>query len=188
MIDPAIRIIVTWGLALLLAFAARHKAVDGPRFRAQLAEYRLLPAAMVAPAALTLMLVELITAVGLLLPGTRSGAALVAAALLALYAGAMAVNIARGRSHIDCGCGDAPQLLSPWLVLRNLVLALAACWASLTVTDRALGGLDAVLMPLGLLAVLGVWLALEQLLANQGELDAWREQHAALATDAGEPS
>ncbi|MFD2428852.1 MauE/DoxX family redox-associated membrane protein [Sphingobium scionense] len=49
---------------------------------------------------------------------------LLAMLLLSLFAGAMAINIARGRSHIDCGCGRS-QLRHPigWpLVIRNLLL------------------------------------------------------------------
>jgi hypothetical protein len=38
----------------------------------------------------------------------------------------MAVNIGRGRAHIDCGCGrsELRQPLSRTLVLRNIALAL----------------------------------------------------------------
>jgi uncharacterized protein (DUF58 family) len=48
-----------------------------------------------------------------------------AAALLMIFAAAMAINILRGRSHIDCGCGRS-QLRQPlhWgMVVRNLLLA-----------------------------------------------------------------
>ena len=49
------------------------------------------------------------------------GLALVAMALLALFAAAMAINIRRGRDHIDCGCGQSflRQTLSWMLVARN---------------------------------------------------------------------
>jgi hypothetical protein len=42
-----------------------------------------------------------------------------------LFAAAMAINLARGRTHIDCGCFDATQRqpLRWLLVARNIVLA-----------------------------------------------------------------
>ena len=49
-----------------------------------------------------------------------------AIALLALFAAAMAINIRRGRAHIDCGCGQSflKQSLRWSLVARNGALAL----------------------------------------------------------------
>jgi hypothetical protein len=62
---------------------------------------------------------------GLLVPTTRSEAATVAVALLLLFAAAMAINLRRGRSDIDCGCfvGLMRQRIDWVLVHRNLVLA-----------------------------------------------------------------
>jgi len=52
-------------------------------------------------------------------------AVLAAIALLAVFAAAMATNLRRGRSAIDCGCGQSflAQTLSWTLVARNAVLA-----------------------------------------------------------------
>lgn len=110
------------GLLLLAAGIAqwRHRAL----LPGVIANYRLLPAALVAPAATALPLVEVATGVALLL-GLHPLAVLAAMALLLLFAGAMAVNIARGRGHIVCGCGHG-ALRHPigWpLVARNAVLA-----------------------------------------------------------------
>ncbi|WP_420383781.1 MauE/DoxX family redox-associated membrane protein [Novosphingobium sp.] len=95
------------------------------------ANYRLLPEGMVAPVATLLPLVELGLGLGLLASSlTGSGPlhwlALPAAALFLVFATAMAINIRRGRSQIDCGCGRS-QLRQPlgWgLVIRNCGLAL----------------------------------------------------------------
>ena len=38
----------------------------------------------------------------------------------------MAMNLLRGRSSIDCGCGGKPTPLSWWLVGRNALLTIAA--------------------------------------------------------------
>jgi hypothetical protein len=93
------------------------------------ANYRLLPEALVAPVATLLPPAELALGLALVASAVTGGllhwVALPAAALFVLFAAAMAVNIRRGRSQIDCGCGRSQlrQPLSPALVARNLVLA-----------------------------------------------------------------
>ena len=111
------------GLVFLLA--AVQKARHWRLLPGVIANYRLLPGWMVSPAAGLLPQLELLIAIGLLSAQVRPWPELTAAALLLLFAGAMAINIARGRSHIDCGCGQAflAQHLSRPLVARNLVLA-----------------------------------------------------------------
>lgn len=92
--------------------------------------YRLLPDALVGPVAALLPWGELAVGLALLmgpfsLPVARVGA-VAGGGLLILFGWAMAVNLRRGRSHIDCGCGHAElrQSLNGWLVARNLALAL----------------------------------------------------------------
>ncbi|WP_298394149.1 MauE/DoxX family redox-associated membrane protein [Sphingobium sp.] len=110
------------GLLFLAAGIAqwRHRAL----LPGVIANYRLLPAALVGSAATALPLAEVATGVALLI-GLHPLAVVVAMALLLLFAGAMAINIVRGRSHIDCGCGHG-ALRHPigWpLVARNVALA-----------------------------------------------------------------
>lgn len=94
------------------------------------ANYRLLPEALVAPVAMILPPVELGLGIGLIASAFLGGAlhwlALAAAALFLAFALGMAINIRRGRSHIDCGCGRShlSQPLGWGLVARNVVLAL----------------------------------------------------------------
>lgn len=91
-----------------------------------IANYRLLPEAAVAPAALLLPIAELLVGAALI-AGESLFAPLSAIALLLIFAAAMAVNLRRGRSHIDCGCGRSHlrQPLSWALVVRNVALAAA---------------------------------------------------------------
>ncbi|MCC5887399.1 MAG: methylamine utilization protein MauE [Gammaproteobacteria bacterium] len=175
MIDPVLQQVLGMALALLFLHAAWHKWTAGLRFEAQLAEYRMLPEAAVPGAARTLMVLEALVAMGLLLPVLRQPAAILAALLLGAYALAMAVNLARGRHHIDCGCGDTPQLLSGWLVGRNLVLVAGSVLLARPAAPRAPATLDMVLGLLGLCALVLTWLMLEQLLANASVLREWRE-------------
>ncbi|MGE8132289.1 MauE/DoxX family redox-associated membrane protein [Novosphingobium subterraneum] len=93
-------------------------------FPGVVANYRLLPEALVPVVAATLPFAEVAVGVALIC-GVRL-AAVPAGLLLLVFAAAMAINIGRGRSHIDCGCGrsELRQPLSRALVTRNLVLAL----------------------------------------------------------------
>ena len=111
------------GLILLLSGAEklRHRAL----LPGVIANYRLLPPALVAPAALLLPVAELLIG-GALVAWLAPLPVVLAILLLFMFAAAMAINIARGRSHIDCGCGRS-QLRHPigWpLVGRNMILAL----------------------------------------------------------------
>ncbi|MBH2000421.1 MAG: methylamine utilization protein MauE [Sphingomonadaceae bacterium] len=89
-----------------------------------IANYRLLPRTMIAPAATLLPALEILLG-GALIAGLAPLSLVAAIALLLVFAGAMAINIRRGRTHIDCGCGHG-ALRHPigWPpVIRNLALA-----------------------------------------------------------------
>ena len=142
MIDPLLTIVIATSLALLFLMAARHKISAKRRFEAQLAAYRILPDSLVTPMARVLPWLEIAVAASLLFAITRPFGALMAATLLAMYALAMGINLRRGRSQIDCGCGDTPQPLSGLLILRNLLLAIGALLLIAPVATRPLGMLD----------------------------------------------
>jgi uncharacterized membrane protein YphA (DoxX/SURF4 family) len=88
--------------------------------------YRLLPSFLVLPVSLVLPPLE--TVLGFLLVCGVGGPwpALAGMVLLGVFAMAMLININRGRTHIDCGCGDGflKQPLRLSLVGRNGVLGL----------------------------------------------------------------
>ncbi|HEX7853421.1 MAG TPA: MauE/DoxX family redox-associated membrane protein [Sphingobium sp.] len=98
----------------------RHRAI----LPGVIANYRILPERLVGPLAAVLPVLEIATGLALI-AGVAPLPALTAILLLLLFAAAMAVNIARGRRQIDCGCGgpELRQALSWVLVLRNLLLA-----------------------------------------------------------------
>lgn len=112
------------GVGLVFLQAALAKLRHRELLVGVIANYRLLPAGLVAPVAWLLAPTELVVAMGLLLGGHLL-AVVAAMALLVCFAAAMAINIARGRREIDCGCGRSQlrQPLSWLLVARNLVLA-----------------------------------------------------------------
>ncbi|WP_454915177.1 MauE/DoxX family redox-associated membrane protein [Xanthobacter sediminis] len=128
---------------VVLARAALHKAAAWTEFRQTVADYALVPERLVPAAAGALLAAEL-CAIGLLLaPPLRAIGGMLAAALLALYGLAMAVNLLRGRTAIDCGCGGAGQPISWGLVARNGVLAALALLAAQPAGALGVGGLFA---------------------------------------------
>lgn len=155
---PLLGVAASVAVALLFAVAGIDKLRHRDLLPGVIANYRLLPDALVAPAAALLPGVELLVAAGLLL-GFAPLAPLVAIALLLVFAAAMAINIGRGRRHIDCGCGHVGlrQSLGWGQVARNLVLAtallpaLAAGRADLGMADAALGAAAGVALYLVLL-------------------------------------
>lgn len=170
MIDPVWSLALRAGLALLLAGAALAKLRDLRAFAAALAGYRLLPAALAGPAAVAFAAAELALALALWLPVLRAPAALGAALLLSLYGVAIALNLARGRRDIDCGCGGplGRQTLSEALVLRNALLAAAAVVAALPAAPRALAWLDLWTLAAALASLAALYLAANALLARPG--------------------
>lgn len=155
---PLLGVAASVAVALLLAVAGIDKLRHRDLLPGVIANYRLLPDALVAPAAALLPGVELLVAAGLLL-GFAPLAPMVAIALLLVFAAGMAINIGRGRRHIDCGCGHVGlrQQLGWSHVARNLVLAtallpaLAAGRAHLGMADAALGAAAGVALYLLLL-------------------------------------
>src|SRR5579863_6227240 len=112
-------------VGLVFMLAAFQKAKHWRILPGVIGNYRLLPRSMVLPAAALLPPVEMILSVLLLSAQLRPWPVLAAMAFLALFAAAMAINIRRGRDHIDCGCGDTflRQTLNWALVTRNIVLS-----------------------------------------------------------------
>jgi hypothetical protein len=138
------------GVGLILLQAGVSKLRHRHLLPGVIANYRLLPAALVNPAATILPLAEIVIGATLIV-GVTPVPVVLAILLLALFAGAMAINIARGRNQIDCGCGRS-QLRHPigWpLVVRNLLmialialrLAPALPLSSLDVGTAAVGGI-----------------------------------------------
>jgi hypothetical protein len=172
MTDPVADLTVRGGLALLFAVAAVHKLRDVGVFAATLGEYRMLPGALVRPAAALVVAAELVVAGALLSPAARQIGLAGAAALLLLYAAAIAINLVRGRRHIDCGCAGpaARRPIGSALVVRNLVLAGVALAALPPIAPRALVWLDALTAVAATAALAALYAALDRMLADAPRL------------------
>jgi len=143
-IDPVPQLTAALALAMVFGGGAASKMSAWAELEGVVRNFRILPGTLVPLVQWTLPPVELLLAVGVLVPATRAVSAAGMAALLALFAGAIALNVLRGRVDIDCGCFRSAlrQNLSWWLVLRNgLLMALAAA-CLLPGTGRELGWAD----------------------------------------------
>jgi uncharacterized membrane protein YphA (DoxX/SURF4 family) len=154
-------------LALLFVRAALHKLGDRYRFQGILADYQLLPEGTPGMAAIAMPVIELATAIMLIVPSTRPVGAALAGTLLTVYAIAMAISLARGHALMDCGCGGAPEPISWKLVARNsaLVALIAPTATGLIIPSASSLVLDATTLGIATLCLL-VWMMVETLLAN----------------------
>src|SRR5579862_6991362 len=150
MIDPAVGALLAGALALLFVSAALHKLRGLARFAADLRAYRVLPEGAAA-LAWVLPLLELTVGAGLLVRSSRRGACAAGAALLLVYAIAIAINLLRGRRDLACGCGgpDDRRPIAAWMVWRNLALAALLGALLLPWGARSLGGADALTIGAG---------------------------------------
>ncbi len=173
-LDPVFPHMCAALLAIVFLGGAWQKARDPDGFFMAIEQYRLLPAAWSMPAGWGLLLLEAAAGLLLLPLAMRPFGAALALIVLAIVSVAVLINLLRGRHEIDCGCGgpEGGQHLSWGLVLRNLLLLLAAWVAMLTATDvaRDLVWLDRLTLVAGTLALYGLYAAANQLMANQPRL------------------
>lgn len=170
--DPLVLLTASTLMALLFGVAGLHKLRAPTAFRATLAEYRLLPASFLPSTAVLLPVLELAIAAGFLLDAVRPMAAAVSVAILALYAGAMTINVLRGRRDLSCGCTWAAddhrqaRTISLWLVGRNVGL-MALAGLALMANSRETSWLDRLDGTAGGIVVMMLWVTFERLLLNQ---------------------
>jgi len=133
--DPLVQLTIALSLAALLGAAAVHQLLGWDEWRQIVRNYRLIPDWMAGAAAIAICGSEALSAAALLWPPACPIGAVGAAALLVLFAMALAINLARGRTQIDCGCFGwrVRGGISRWMVVRNGALAtfaLVLLWPS----------------------------------------------------------
>ena len=156
-VDPLIQLFATGFLGIVFARAIFEKAGGYAIYVATLRDYRLTPAPLVPVVGALLFAAEVAALPLLLWPATRSVGACLAASLLCLYALAMSLALAAGRTQIECGCGGDGQTVSYSLVARNIVLIALALMLLAPPATRATGIVD---MIGAVCAMLIAWLAL----------------------------
>ncbi len=175
--DPAVQAMLRAAGALLFCAAAWHKLRNPRAFREALGGYRLLPASWLRPAALVLPCAELGAVLALVTPALAAAGAAAGAALLLVYAGAIGVNLARGRRSIDCGCGGpgGRRPIGPGLLWRNAGLVAALLLAAQPPSPRPWTWLDGVTLVAGVTTLALLYAAFDVLLANRARSGAARD-------------
>jgi len=160
-------------MAAIFAQASVHALRDWATYTAIVENYRLVPPPAARLAAGILPAAELAAATLLLIPATGTAGPTLGLALMALFTLAIAINVARGRVRIDCGCGGASgQQLSAALVVRNLLLGALLAATAAAPLPRSIDAGFAV-GALGAAAFLvALYFAANQLMANARALAA----------------
>lgn len=179
LVDPVAARAVGAALSIIFLTGAWEKLRDPAVFKANVENYGVLPAGMTWAFALLLPLWEFAAGVLLLFDSTRASASLMTIGLLLTVTTAVVVNLLRGRTEIDCGCGSlgghvGDQTLGWGLPIRNGVLAVGALLAFHEDSARILVWIDFLSMVGGTLGLLGLYVTANQLMANQPRLQALR--------------
>lgn len=172
-IDPSIALAGRLLGAMVFAAAVAGKIRHRHELAGVVANYRLLPEPLAASAAWMIVGLECLVVLSLVSGVLPVAGAALAIALLAGFALAMGINLARGRREIDCGCFQSGlrQRLSKALVARNILLAalLTPLLVAQTPVITALqwvDGLGAGLAAYALYQVLGELITLRHLSAE----------------------
>jgi len=120
--------ILRYLLAGLFIVAALQKIPHPKQFVEAVRAYQVLPRFAVAPFGILLPWVELGLGMMLLIGWYTKPVAVLTGLLYAAFTLALGINLFRGRKNIDCGCFGPKQKhrITPWLVARDIGLALAA--------------------------------------------------------------
>jgi hypothetical protein len=173
-LDPIVILLANYCIGCLFLLACYGKLSAFAVFCATLEEYRLVPARLIGTFVAIIVVAELAIGFAAFIQEFATHAMQLGAALLLVYASAIGTNLVRGRRDIDCGCtGPATrQLLSGWLLLRNLGLAGIALLGAAMPSVRPLHFADLVLVGIGVLGAMALYAAINQLMANAPRLDA----------------
>lgn len=141
--EPSVTLTLRVFLALMFATAAVSKLGHAEEFYGVVRNFRILPDGASRAVAMVLPVVELAVAAGLLIRSLAVPAAVTAAGLLMIFAVALAINVMRGRTAIDCGCfrNGLKQQVSWLMVLRNAALTAVALAVAILLPQTPAAGL-----------------------------------------------
>lgn len=167
LLDPVVTRAVAATLSIVLLAGAWQKLSDPVVFSGAVENYRLLPDPLVPLVARGLPLLELAAGVLLLFPETCLLGGVLALLLLCSVTAAVAINLSRGNASIDCGCGGlSSQPLSWSLVARNVVLMALVGLAVQEGAARTLVWADYFTASGAILALVGIYVSVNQLMTN----------------------
>jgi len=112
-------------LGLLFLWAAASKVPDLAAFAQDVANYRIVPPALVPYAAAAVVGIEIVTGIALVTGIAARPAAILASILLIAFIAFLAQALLRG-IDLRCGCFGGNEPATWWTVLRDLLLLAAA--------------------------------------------------------------
>ncbi|MDR2837176.1 MAG: hypothetical protein LBV49_01185 [Azonexus sp.] len=170
-LDPVLADAAAAAMGCIFLSAAWVKLMDVKRFAAVLDNYALLPDDWLDPVAWLLPLLEMAAGLLLLFSASRAAGSALALVLLALVSAAVAVNVARGRTGFECGCGGDELPLAGSLLLRNAALAALLLMAAQRPAERAVVWVDVVTTVMLTLFLLGLFKVTNLLLGQREKLE-----------------
>lgn len=175
-LDPVLARTCGAALAVILVLGAWQKLRDLAVFEASVELYRLLPESLVPLFARLFPVAEAMAGIALLFDATRTAGFVLGVLVLGAATAGVAINVARGHTDIDCGCGGAEghTRLSWALVARNGVLLALLALGAQAGSDRSLVWIDYLSVAGGTLMLLTLYAAANQLLANHPNLAQMR--------------
>lgn len=112
-------------LGAVFLYAAATKLPDMAAFAQDLANFRIVPPALVPYGASAVVGIEVVVGLALALGLAARAAALAAAGMLAVFLAALAQALLRG-IDLRCGCFGSAELASWWTVARDALLLVPA--------------------------------------------------------------
>ena len=122
-------------LGALFFWASATKVPDMAAFAESVANYRIVPPALVSAAAAFVVGIEIVAGVALLANVWARAAAWVLAALLAVFTAGLTSALARG-IDLACGCFGGNSPATGWTVLRDVLLLALAVLVAATARGR----------------------------------------------------
>ncbi|WP_322053138.1 MauE/DoxX family redox-associated membrane protein [Paraburkholderia bannensis] len=181
MIDPVLATGMQAGTAVVVLLGAFAKWRGLAVFCRALGGYGLLPDLLIAPVAVAIPAAETLGATALLFPVTRIIGAAVLVALLLAFAVALALNIVRGHTDIDCGCSgfgasqaSAPRGIGWPHVARALLLAALVATAFIESSARQIVWFDYLTLFFAVLLIVCALFIVDALIANAPRLSHLR--------------
>lgn len=154
-------------VAVIFALAAVHAMREWTVFGGIVEQYRIVPPWLAMFIARILPPLELVAVSALLAPLMGRTGAMLGLCLMAMFTWAIAINLARGRVSIDCGCGGASgQKLSMGLALRNLVVMVGLAIAWMAPATGTFDGVTTIGVICASLALVALYFTANQLMTN----------------------
>ena len=125
MIDPVIQTLLSLGFSLLFLVAGTHKLSNRLRFQGIVEAYQVLPRSWAPLIVITIGVIETALGIGWLI-GNSILAHLFSTILLSIYVVVISINLSRGRTYIDCGCGLSEKTTPLDRLKEDIVLLISS--------------------------------------------------------------